>query len=143
MASTTWRTDLAAGLLSLVQAYATANPTLLRAVSRRRPAGVPETPYAYIGGRSESLNFTGQIMQRVVDVPVVILDVTPDNMENATRVDALVDALITVFKDNPHGVANALFTPRSVQDIEDDYGGVPYVGAAIVVRCEIQEGGST
>lgn len=136
--ASTFRSDAAAALLGLLTTYQTANPTLLRKVSRTRPSSVGETPAAWIGDLSESIRHTANIRQRTFTIPVVIVDQLADSDETADRMDDLVDALIDVFTAAPHAVSGAtLVEPTGVTEVEIDG---PFHGVAIAVSGLIQEG---
>ena len=51
----TFRSDVATAIQTVAQTYATANPTLLKKVTRARPAGFGNTPHAYVGQRPETI----------------------------------------------------------------------------------------
>lgn len=139
--SSTFRSDLVAGVETLLNAYIASNPTLLRAFFRARPAQIGETPLAFIGPRNEVVTHSAGTRSRVFTVPVVIADVLTDNVEVANRFDDLTDSLLDYFTANPHGVsATTLIEPVSVEDIELDYGTVVYRAVSITLRGQIQEG---
>lgn len=137
----TFRSDLVAGLTSVLTTFQAANPTLLRDVKRTRPASVGATPLAYVGNRVETLVHDSGTRSRTFTVAVVVIDVIPDSTENADRLDDLVDELVDEFTDNPRAAgANTLIEPIGVEDVEVEYGPVIYRGSAITLRGRILEG---
>lgn len=143
--ATTFRHDLVAALKTTLDAYVVANPTLLRAAYRTRPASVHETPMAYIGGRSESIVHDSGTRTRTFAPTVVIVDVLADNQETGDRMDIVVDALVDIFTANPHAVSGStLLEQTGVDDVDLDWGGGVIYRAAVLTfaRCSIQEGRS-
>lgn len=137
--ATTFRSDAAAAIQTLLTTFQTANPTLLRKVKRARPENVGETPVAWIGDISETITHDSGVRGRTFAIPVAIVDQLSDSDENADRMDDLVDALIDVFTANPHAVANCLIEPTGVSELGIEG---PFHGVAIVLRGRIQEGRS-
>ncbi len=75
-----------------------ASPTLLRAIYNARPGSFPETPCAYIAGRSEDITYSAQTRARTfTGLEVVIVDALIDNIETEDRMDILVDLLADDF----------------------------------------------
>jgi hypothetical protein len=134
--ATTFRSDAVAAITTLLTTYQTANPTLLRDVHRSRPA-VNETPSAWFGEITETIQHTSGVRFRRFTIPVIVVDVLADNSETLNRLDDLVDALVDVFTANPQVVANTLIEPVAVSEVEIDG---PYHGVAISVSGQIQEG---
>lgn len=96
--STTARSDLVAGLRTILLARQAASPTLLRKVYNARPGSFPETPCAYIGPRDEVIAITAQTKTRTfAGLTVVIVDTFADASEEADRMDDLVDLLVGDF----------------------------------------------
>ena len=97
-ANTTARADVVAKVKAVLVARKAASPTLLRAIYNARPGSFPETPCAYIAGRSETINYTGQVRQRVfTGLEVVIVDTLIDAIETEDRMDVLIDLLVDDF----------------------------------------------
>lgn len=128
-----FRRNVSTALAAVAQTYATANPTLLRKVETARPASFAETPIAYVRTRSEALLFPGgDIQQRTIRPVLVVVDMAPDSIEQAERMDDLADALIAAYAAVYHQVSGStLLTPVGIEDIEDEVGGVSYPGFAI------------
>jgi hypothetical protein len=135
--ATTFRSDVAGAIQTLLTTYQTANPTLLRQVHRSRPSQVTETPSSWIGEITETLQHTSGVRFRRFSIPVIVVDMLADNSETLNRLDDLVDALVDVFTANPQVIANTLIEPVAVSEVEIDG---PYHGVAISVSGQIQEG---
>lgn len=137
-----FRSDVAAAIESVAQTYATANPTLLKKVTRARPAGYGDTPHAYVGNRPEAINFTANIWQRVIRPQLVVVGAATDNEEAMDRMDDLADALLAAFSLVPHAISgDTELRPIGVEDIEDQVGTVSYPGFAITFEAIKQQGG--
>lgn len=101
--ATTFRSDLVAGVLSVLTAQKAATPTLLRAVYPARPGSFSETPCAYIGARDETITHGGGSAgyglrtRTFTGLSVVIVDALPDPTQTIDRLDDLVDALVDRF----------------------------------------------
>ncbi len=139
--ATTFRNDAVAAITGLLQTFAAANPTLLKAVHRRRPGSFPDHPLAYIGERAESLTHDSGTRTRTFLIPVVVVDVLADNVETADRFDDLVDLLIDLFTANPQVIPNTIIEPVAVADLEVE-AGVPYGAVSITLRGIVMEGRS-
>jgi len=136
-----FRSDVATAIESVAQTYATANPTLLKKVTRARPAGFGDTPHAYVGNRPEAIRSDSGTTQRNMTPQLVVVAAATDNEEAMDRMDDLADALINAFLAVPHAIsANTLLSVIGCEDVEDQVGTVSYPGFAITFRCEIQEG---
>jgi hypothetical protein len=97
-ANTTARADAVAKIKAVLVARKALSPTLLRAIYNARPGSFPETPCAYISGRSETINYSAQVRQRVfTGLEVVLVDTLQDAIETEDRMDVLVDLLVDDF----------------------------------------------
>lgn len=114
---TTFRVDLIAGMLSMVDAFMATNPTLLRHRYKVKPASfTTDLPCAYIDLRPEAITFANGLRDRVISPSVVIVDELTDNGETMGRFDVLVDALVDHFTGYPHLVAGTVWDRMSVAD---------------------------
>lgn len=95
---TTFRSDVVAALVTVLQAQQTADPASLRAIYTSRPGSVPETPCAYIGPRDEIIRYdAGTRTREFRGLTVVVVDALQDASETEDRLDDLVDALVDRF----------------------------------------------
>lgn len=138
------RTDFVTGLVSVLNTYKTANPTLLRAVYTARPAGPAfEKPCAYVGSRDETTTHDSGLRTRTfVGLTLWILDTFPDNQQTADRMDILVDGLQDAFTAAPHaGGGNTVISVTSVNDTEVTMGEAIYRAAVFTfAQGVVQEG---
>ena len=122
--ATTFRSDVADRLVTVLTAYQTAHPTLLKRVYRARPAGSPDVPYAFIGDRSESITHTQGTRTRIVDgLSFVVVDKISDNAETAQRMDTLVDGLVEHLTSYPQlGATDSIWSRLRVTDEDYPFG---------------------
>lgn len=114
---TSFRQDVVAGLVTILEAYKTANPTLLRHVFDVRPQGpVSDFPYAYVALRPESIRHASGTRTRTMQPSVVVVDTLASNGETYDRFDVLVDGLVDQFTAYPHIVANTIWDEMSVAE---------------------------
>lgn len=121
--STTFRSDLVAGIGTMMNAYIAANPTLLRRHFRYRPPStVTDLPFSYLDLRPETIGFDNSIRERVVTADVVVLDQWTEAGEAMDRLDDLADSLIS-FISSPtyfHVVAGSWWTSIAITDEEQE-----------------------
>jgi len=128
----TARTDFVTGLVSVLNTYKTANPTLLRGVYTARPEGSAfEKPCAYIGSRDESvIHDSGLRTRTFVGLTVWVLDTFPVDQQTLDRMDIVVDGLQDAFTAAPHaGGGNTVIAVTSVADTEVTMGDAIYRAA--------------
>lgn len=118
--ATTFRQDVTAAILSSIDAFIAANPTLLRRSERGRPPSVMgDLPLAFIDGRDERIHFDAQTMDRVMTIAVVVVSQLADNVETLVRHDVITDALIDHFNAYISFVPNSSWTDLTTSD--EDY----------------------
>lgn len=119
--ATTFRQDLTAAIVTAIDAFIAANPTLLRRSERGRPPSVMgDLPLAFVDGRNERIHFDAQTMDRVMTVSVVVVSQMADNIETLVRHDVITDALIDHFNASYiHLVPNSSWTDLNISD--EDY----------------------
>jgi len=141
--SSTFRVDLVDALYYLLVAYRTANPTLLRATYRTRPAAFGELPAAFVGPREETITHTAGTRERAINPSVVVVDSFSDNTETGDRMDILMDALVDVFTAGVRQIGNAILEPTAIIPGELEASGAIYRAENIqFARTSIREGRS-
>jgi hypothetical protein len=138
------RTDFVTGLVSVLNTYKTANPTLLRGVYTARPEGSAfEKPCAYVGSRDESVTHDSGLRTRTFGgLTVWILDTFPVNEQTADRMDILVDGLQDAFTAAPHaGSGNTVISVTSVNDTEVTMGEAIYRAAVLTFASGVAQEG--
>ena len=141
---TTFRADSVAGLMTVLNAYKTAHPTLLRGVYSARPGGAAfEKPCAYVGSRDEQVSHDSGTRTRTLSgLQVVVLDTFPDNAQNADRMDVLVDGLLDAFTAAPHALGgNSVVSVTSIADTEVQMGEAIYRGAVFTFGTAVAQEG--
>ena len=107
------RVDLITALLSMLDAFIAANPTLLRRrFAVRPPSLVTDLPCAYIDLRPEDVHWSNSVRDRVLRPSIVFVDQITDNAEVMQRMDTLVDA----FTDFLDGYAH-LFVGTGINNV--------------------------
>lgn len=125
--TTTFRSDVTAGVVAILQAQQAATPDKLRAVYSSRPGSFPELPAAYIGNADERITYSGQLRTRtMVGMTAVLVDVYADSIESGDRLDVLVDLLVERFTAAYAQVSGggSILALSSVSDTEVEVSGV-------------------
>lgn len=119
--ATTFRQDVTTAVVTSLDVFIAANPTLLRRSEVTRPPSVMgDLPLAFVDGRDERIHFDAQTMDRVMTLPVVVVWPLSDNAETVRKADVLVDALVDHFNVNSiHFVPNSSWTDMTIAD--EDY----------------------
>ena len=118
--TTTFRSDIAGGLHTILTGFAAANPTLLRRAFRARPASwTTDTPCAWVETRNETVTHDSGLRMRAMTPSVVVVDRLTDNIETMDRMDDLVDALLDYLTANPHIASNTVWDQLTITDETD------------------------
>ena len=123
---TTFRTDIRAGLVTAVQAFIAANPTLLLAVHKARPTSFSgDMPFAYVDLLAESATHTAGTRERVLSPSVVVVARPLDNDTQVDGWDVLVDKLADHFTDYAQIAPNTIWDAWSVTDESEEISTAP------------------
>lgn len=144
MPSSTFRADAVAGLLTVLNAYRTTNPTLLRGVYSARPDGTAfEKPCAYVGTRNETVGHDSGIRTRTLSgLTVVVLDTFAVNAQTLDRMDVLVDGILDAFTAAPHALGgNSVTSVTSITDSEVQMGEAIYRAAIFTFGTSVAQEG--
>lgn len=115
--ATTFRTDITSGLVTILDAFVTANPTLLRRTERSRPPSiVGDLPIAWVDRRDESITHDSGTRTRTMSPSVLVVDSIGDNVETVVDFDTLVDLLVDHFTLSPHITSNTIWSDLRVED---------------------------
>ena len=121
--ATTFRTDVADGLLAVLNTFITANPTLLKRAYRARPSGFPDLPAAYIADRSEDITHDSGTRTRTMSgLSFMVVDEITDNLETMARFDTLIDLLVDAITASPQLGTTGIWSRLTVTDQEVEYG---------------------
>lgn len=119
--TTSWRSDLVAAHVTILEAQSAATPTLLRKVYRTRPGSYNELPLAFVGGRPETLTHDAGTRTRTIGIEVWIVDsYAGDNQQDGDRMDDLIDALVDLYDDpsNVQRVGSSIIELTSITDTD-------------------------
>ena len=119
--TTTFRADIVAAVIAILEEESAANPTLLRKVYSSRPGSFGETPCAYIGAHSESITHDAGTRTRTFDgLTFTVVDTYRDNTQTGDLLDELVDNLVDRFDlaTNVQRVARSILALTSVADAD-------------------------
>lgn len=127
---TGFRQALQSGIAALVQAFATANPTIIRSVRTVRPQNftTASLPCFYLGGMSETVLTANGIRTRTFSgFSAYLVDVLGTNYDSNDRMNFAADVLADLFTLNVHAASGAsIFQHVATLDAEEDVGGVIY-----------------
>ena len=127
--TTTFRADVADGLLGVLNTFATAHPTLLVRAYRARPASFPDLPAAYIADRSETITHTQGVRTRTLGgLSFVVVDRITDNAETMQRFDTLVDTLLDAITASPQLGTTGIWSGLSITDEDAPFGDYDFKG---------------
>jgi hypothetical protein len=118
MAATTFRRDVRAALVSILEAQKTATPGLLKRVTPVRDGGLfPEVPCAYVSDLTETITWTAGTRTRAFEgAEVTIVDTYREG--SADTLDQLADLLVDRFNDARSVIPNAIVQLSGVRDTE-------------------------
>lgn len=141
----TFRSDLAAGIYSMLAAFMAANPTMLHSVHRSRPKNLADRPLAFLGSRTETLEHSVGIHRRTFAPTVVIVYAPADlSTEMADVRDDVVDAFLEYASSRPHAISSrTLVEPRATEDVELDLDGITYPATVVTFAAVQQVGAQT
>lgn len=120
---TTFRHDLVAGIVTMLNRVKTAHPDLLLAVYPARPEGFPDLPCAFVDSRPESIKQDVDTRTRLISLSFVVVRRMTTNAEAMAAFDILVDYIVDAVTADPQfgttGIHPGDFT---VADEELTYG---------------------
>jgi hypothetical protein len=118
--ATTWRVDLRAAFVAILEEQSTATPTLLRKVYPNRPASFGETPAAYVSNLPERITHDAGTRTRTSAPEVVLVDTYRDNQQTGDLLDQLVDLLVDRFDlpANVQRIPNTIIELASITDTD-------------------------
>ena len=116
-----WRQQVSAGLLTVLNNFAAANPTLLKGIATARPKSMGnfDLPGAFIDGGDETVTYNEGVRIRHLATSVTAVTMVPDNQEAQTGMDALLDGLIDAFTAGLHaGSGASLVQATSIRQVD-------------------------
>lgn len=139
--TTTFRSDVADGILTVLNAYIAAHPSLLVAAYRARPASFGDLPCAFIENRPESVTHSQQVRTRLMRPSVLVVDRITDNAETMQRFDTLVDGLVEAFSSSPQFVTGSIWNELTVDDTRETIGEYEFAGVRFTFSDVSQDDG--
>jgi hypothetical protein len=119
--TTTFRTDTRAGIVTAVQAFITANPTLLRAVHSEKPSRYTgDIPFAYVELLTEAIRYDSSLRMRTLSPSCVIVGRPLENGQSIDEFDALVDLLVDWFANYAHLSPNTAWDQMTITDESEE-----------------------
>ncbi len=117
-----FQADVRAGVLQELSSYASAASVKLQ-IYAGRPRSL-QPPTAFVDVMRETIVYSGHVMQRTVQVDIVLVHGSFDSADAAAQKDAFTDGFIEQVRDNTFSAAGANST-LGVVSTEDDPTFVP------------------
>jgi hypothetical protein len=118
----TFRQDVTARLVVILDAFIVANPTYMRRSERARPPSiVGDMPVGFVDNRPEIISHDVGLRDRVMSPSVLVVSPIGDNVETVVSHDQLVDLLVDHFTDYPYvaSASSGVWDEMTVSD--EDY----------------------
>jgi hypothetical protein len=97
------RADLVAGITTMVNAFISANPTLLKRHFRSRPMTIlSDWPCSYLDLRPTSVSYDSALRTTEFTPSIVFVDRPTESGETSDRIDTIVDAFTDHLDSYPH-----------------------------------------
>lgn len=121
--TTTFRANVRAGLLAVLQGFQTANPTLLLSTYRARPEGFTgDYPIGFVDSTPETIFHTSGVRDRTMSPSVALVGEYRLNGEHADQFDVLIDTFLDYCTARPHIVTGTVWDRMTVVDYEETIG---------------------
>lgn len=145
--ASTFRVDMRAAMLVILEAQKAATPTLLRKTAASKPGKFAELPLAYIGTASESITYDSGTRTRTLIPTVQLVDAYTSSDQTADRLDELADALVDRFTAAIQAIPNTILqltsiTPNEIESVDLKAGQSTWYPGLILTfdRTAIREG---
>lgn len=116
--TTTFRADVRAALVTVLEAQQSATPSLLRKVTASRPGGFAELPCAYVSNMSEQITWdSGTRTRTMIGLEVQIVDTYREGANDT--LDDLVDALVDRVNTAVQQIPNAILEFTGIRDQDE------------------------
>ena len=138
---TTFRHDISAGIVSVLNTFIAAHPTLLLRAYGAQPPGFPDLPAAYVDTTPEAIHHDSGTRTRLMSPSVVVCWRITDNEETMDRIDLLVDLLVDAFTASPQFVLGTIWSDMTIADEDAPFGNYDLAGVRFTFQnITIQEG---
>jgi hypothetical protein len=121
------RADLMDGVAAMVNAFISANPTLLHRHFDARPPAFEDIPCSYLDIDPATVHYDSGLRDRVITAALTFVDIIGSNQEASDRMDALVDAFTEHLDSYAHIVANTWWSDAQWSNVDETLGGQPPV----------------
>jgi hypothetical protein len=111
-----FRQDIVAGVTTMMDAFISANPTLLVRHFRSRPESEKDLPATYLDIRPETVAHSAGVRVRTMSPAIVLVTRLTESGQTSDEHDALVDALVDHFTLYPHIAAGTVWDAMTVSD---------------------------
>jgi len=119
--ATTFRADIRAGMVTAVEAFITAQPTLLLAVHKSRPTRFTgDIPFAYVDLLTETARHDSGLRDRVLSPSIVVVSRPLDNDAQVDAWDVLVDLLADHFTSYSQFAAVTIWDRWTITDESEE-----------------------
>lgn len=139
-----FRQNVSSGLLTVLQGFSAANPTLLKGIHAARPNSyeLVDKPGCFIDGGDETVAYMQGVRTRILTTTVTVFTFVPDTAEAQNGMDVLIDGLLDCFTAAYHAAGGkSLIEATSIRQVElNDGKGVSYLGYQFPFTNEIKEG---
>ncbi len=140
-----WRSDVRDKYVVTLEAFQSANSTLLDRVYRARPESLAETRSVFVGPITEAVELDSGTWRRVAEVEIICSRHQSDNSETTDDLEELADSLTDWLAANDRAHVLGDHTeqhPIRTTTIEIPEGGIFIPAIAITCRATIQQGRS-
>ena len=108
------RVDLVAGITTMMTAFISAQPTLLKRHFRARPeSAVKDWPCSWLDLRPEDVSYDASMRDRTFTPSIVFVAGQGDNDQQMTLLDSLVDAFTDHLDSYPQLMAGSVWSDGS------------------------------
>lgn len=138
-----WRSEVRDNYVLTLEAFKTANSSLLDRVYRSRPESLTDTTSVFVGPIGEVISLDSGTFGRVVDCEIVCTRHLADNAETTDDLEELADAVIEWLAANDRAHCLGAHTeqhPTRSQTTEIPEGGVYIPAITITCRASILQG---
>ena len=108
------RQDLVSGITTMMSAFISANPTLLKRHFRTRPeSAVTDWPCSWLDLRPEDVHYSEGLRDRTFNPSIVFVVGQGDNDQQMTLLDSIVDAFTDHLDSYPHILTGSAWSDGS------------------------------
>lgn len=137
----TGRVDLNEALVAILEAFRTAQPTIIRKVWSSAPPNLAgERPFVYVGDITEEVRNDSGLRMTDYTGSVGYVDIMSDNSEAGDRAMVFFDYMRDLFSANARGISTGELTQTGAREEELAQGPLRFYHGVITYRYTLQEG---